>query len=388
MIGYVTLGTNDLPRAAAFYDALFAEIGAKRLWDTDRGIGWGTAMNMPSLGLLKPFDGKPATVGNGTMVAGIASGLGGALTLVDASLGSTSLGIGSAGDVQVTAASAVLDGRGFGDTQLASAGDAFGAAGRVDISLSGALSLRDGAYIRSRGIGLLPSAPLTVTADRIDIDGGASGDGGIIGVSNNGARSADVSVTTTGAVSITSGGQIATLTLGDGASGNLTVKAGSISLQGAPELTSALYTQSSGSGRSGNLLVETGRLSATGPARVATSSNGGGDAGNLTLKADSLSLDGRGGSATLNSFTGNDGGAAGTVDVQVKNDMTVANGAWVFAGTTGPGNPGALAVKAGTLVIDGSFVNASGGRIVLEVESDGAGGFVTDHLIFAPGSTS
>ena len=69
MIGYVTLGTNDLPRAAAFYDALFAEMGAKRLWDTDRGIGWGTAMNMPSLGLLKPFNGEPATVGNGTMIA-------------------------------------------------------------------------------------------------------------------------------------------------------------------------------------------------------------------------------------------------------------------------------------------------------------------------------
>ena len=31
MIGYVTLGTNDLPRAAAFYDALLSEIGAKRL---------------------------------------------------------------------------------------------------------------------------------------------------------------------------------------------------------------------------------------------------------------------------------------------------------------------------------------------------------------------
>ncbi len=69
MIGYVTLGTNDLARAAAFYDALFGTMGAKRLWDTDRGIGWGLAMDQPSLGLLKPFDGQPATVGNGVMVA-------------------------------------------------------------------------------------------------------------------------------------------------------------------------------------------------------------------------------------------------------------------------------------------------------------------------------
>ena len=70
MIGYVTLGTNDLPRAAHFYDTLLAEIGAKRLWEFDRGIAWGTSPKAPSLGIMRPFDGKPATVGNGTM-AGI-----------------------------------------------------------------------------------------------------------------------------------------------------------------------------------------------------------------------------------------------------------------------------------------------------------------------------
>jgi catechol 2,3-dioxygenase-like lactoylglutathione lyase family enzyme len=69
MIGYVTLGTNDLPRAAAFYDALLAEIGAKRLWEFERGIGWGVSQDQPALGVMRPFDGNPATVGNGVMVA-------------------------------------------------------------------------------------------------------------------------------------------------------------------------------------------------------------------------------------------------------------------------------------------------------------------------------
>lgn len=69
MIGYVTIGTNDLPRAAAFYDKLLAELGAKRLMDYGRGYAFGTAMDKPSLGLVIPFDGKPATVGNGVMVA-------------------------------------------------------------------------------------------------------------------------------------------------------------------------------------------------------------------------------------------------------------------------------------------------------------------------------
>jgi catechol 2,3-dioxygenase-like lactoylglutathione lyase family enzyme len=68
MIGYVTLGTNDLPRAAGFYDALLAELGAKRLWDFGRGIGWGTAEDKPSLAIMKPYDGHTASVGNGVMV--------------------------------------------------------------------------------------------------------------------------------------------------------------------------------------------------------------------------------------------------------------------------------------------------------------------------------
>ncbi|MFO1310443.1 MAG: VOC family protein [Burkholderiales bacterium] len=69
MIGYVTIGTNDLPRAAAFYDALLAELGAKRLMDYGRGYSYGVSMDKPSLGLLTPYDKKAATAGNGTMVA-------------------------------------------------------------------------------------------------------------------------------------------------------------------------------------------------------------------------------------------------------------------------------------------------------------------------------
>ncbi|MFG6440104.1 VOC family protein [Roseateles sp. LKC17W] len=69
MIGYTTLGTNDLPRAAAFYDELFALIGIKRIMDFGRGYAWGTGMDKPGFGVMLPFDGKPASVGNGVMVA-------------------------------------------------------------------------------------------------------------------------------------------------------------------------------------------------------------------------------------------------------------------------------------------------------------------------------
>jgi predicted lactoylglutathione lyase len=69
MIGYVTLGTNDLPRAAAFYDALLGEVGAKRVMENEQFIAWSVRPEVPGLGLTKPFDKKSATVGNGVMVA-------------------------------------------------------------------------------------------------------------------------------------------------------------------------------------------------------------------------------------------------------------------------------------------------------------------------------
>ena len=69
MIGYVCIGTDDPPRAGKFYDPLLAVLGAKRQWENERAIGWGTSQDGSMLILIKPLDGKPATVGNGTMVS-------------------------------------------------------------------------------------------------------------------------------------------------------------------------------------------------------------------------------------------------------------------------------------------------------------------------------
>lgn len=68
MIGYMCLGTNDLARAAAFYDALLADLGAQRTMQSERYVFWGSAKGA-MLGLIKPANGEPATVGNGVMAA-------------------------------------------------------------------------------------------------------------------------------------------------------------------------------------------------------------------------------------------------------------------------------------------------------------------------------
>jgi predicted lactoylglutathione lyase len=69
MIGYVTLGTNDIERAAQFYDQLLSELGAKRFMDTETFIAWTASPTGSGVCITKPFDGNAATVGNGMMVA-------------------------------------------------------------------------------------------------------------------------------------------------------------------------------------------------------------------------------------------------------------------------------------------------------------------------------
>ena len=69
MIGYVTLGSNDVQRAAAFYDELLALIGAGRAYEGENFVAWGTGPGAPAISVIKPYDGNAATVGNGTMVA-------------------------------------------------------------------------------------------------------------------------------------------------------------------------------------------------------------------------------------------------------------------------------------------------------------------------------
>ncbi len=69
MIGYTTLGTNDLEKAVAFYDALFADLGLRKIEPNERLVMWSSKAGAAMLGIIKPFDGQAATPGNGTMVA-------------------------------------------------------------------------------------------------------------------------------------------------------------------------------------------------------------------------------------------------------------------------------------------------------------------------------
>ncbi len=69
MINYVMVGTNRFDAAVAFYDALMIDMGATRVYATERNVGWGWGIGTSMFIVTKPFDQQQATVGNGSMVA-------------------------------------------------------------------------------------------------------------------------------------------------------------------------------------------------------------------------------------------------------------------------------------------------------------------------------
>lgn len=71
MIGYATVGTNDIDRARGFYDDLLGQIGARRVMEFPQNgfTMYGTGARAPGLAVTRPYNGEAATVGNGNMAA-------------------------------------------------------------------------------------------------------------------------------------------------------------------------------------------------------------------------------------------------------------------------------------------------------------------------------
>jgi len=69
MLAYLTLGSNDTPKALAFYDALMPELGASRVFDNGRLYFYSAGQGQPMLAIGGPYDEQEATCGNGVMPA-------------------------------------------------------------------------------------------------------------------------------------------------------------------------------------------------------------------------------------------------------------------------------------------------------------------------------
>lgn len=72
MFSHVTLGTNDWPKAKAFYQAVAEALSLPLFMERDGGAAWGSAVG-PKLFVGPAYDGEAATNGNGTHIAFLAA---------------------------------------------------------------------------------------------------------------------------------------------------------------------------------------------------------------------------------------------------------------------------------------------------------------------------
>ena len=68
MFSHVTIGSNDIAKAKAFYDGVTAPLGLSRHADFPDGVGYGRNGGRPQLWVVRPLDKKAASVGNGVTV--------------------------------------------------------------------------------------------------------------------------------------------------------------------------------------------------------------------------------------------------------------------------------------------------------------------------------
>lgn len=69
MLGYVTIGVNDMERAEVFYNELLSKVGARQLMDVDRLKMYGIGLDKGMLAICLPYDEQDPSPGNGNMVA-------------------------------------------------------------------------------------------------------------------------------------------------------------------------------------------------------------------------------------------------------------------------------------------------------------------------------
>lgn len=262
-------------------------------------------------------------------------------------------------------------------------GGGVGAAGAITLSSSGALALLNGGTVFSNSSSNTSSGPVQVSAASALVDGeGVSGTS--IGSLGQGlGTAAAVNVQVTGALTLGPGGQISSGTLGPAAAGALQVSATTIELNGSTEGGPVTGVLSSGldplAGRAGDVTVQADALSVRNTARIssATISNVA-PAGNLSVNTRSLLIDGGGWATGIESFGyGFADGGVGRVQVRASESLTLRDGGAIIAGARGGGPAGEISVDTGRLLINGAGASQSYTGIGGDSLGSGRGAAVT-----------
>jgi filamentous hemagglutinin family protein len=314
----------------------------------------------------------------------------GLLSLKDqAKITSTTFGAGDAGTVRVTAGELSIDGGGldFSYTGIGSNADRPGSgnAGHVAVSVAGAITVAAGGEIASSTFTSGNSGSVSVSAGSMLIDGQGQCPPctGIFSQSEEGStgHAGEIDVSVARDLTLRELGLITTGTRNDHDAGRITVRTGSLlvdgGFSGGLEITGIVSNAIEGAGNGG--LVEVGAQSVTlrNGGVIGSNTYSAGSGGTVRVTANDVYLDGRDTFIASNTFRGSTGNG-GTVDVRATGGMEVLNGAAISTASSGEGSAGSIVVRARDIWIDGGdFERLTGIRSeALGFESPGNAGSI------------
>jgi large exoprotein involved in heme utilization and adhesion len=302
-------------------------------------------------------------VGGTAETGAVAIDVTGRMSLLDgAQIGSKNYGSGSSGPLRARAGSMILDeGISPNVTGFNSAQHGTQAGADIEVAVAGDLTILSGAQIAAFTFSPGHDGSVKVRAASLFIDeksspfatgiaseavDGSSGDAG------------NLDIAVSGNVTILRGGSISSGTFAKGAAGSIKLSAGSMQIDGlgSPEFTGVGSQAEFGTGRGGNMdIAIAGDLTLMPGGIISSGSLTSGAAGSINLSAGSILLDGKGvtksATAILSQASGT--GNAGGLDIQVRDRLTIRNGAEVSSATMHGGDGGLVKVNARSIEIDG-----------------------------------
>jgi filamentous hemagglutinin family protein len=281
-------------------------------------------------------------------------------------------GAGNAGPVNVRAATLTVDGQrsvGYSTGISSQVWDGNGHAGSVEVSTTGNLSLVNGGQISADTFAAGNAGKVTVRAGSIAIDGRESIRNDFIGYGTTGITSSaypgssghagEVYISSAGHLDIRKGGLISAENISSGDTGPVTVRAGSVAINGQDSGKPTGIFSKTFIGNAGGVDVSVKEeLSIVDGGEISSRTLLSGNAGPLTVRSGSIAIDGRGrgrptGIFNLTEFYGN----AGRVDVLATGAISIDKGGEISSATLFDGDAGAVKVRAGSIAI-GSPENA------------------------------
>ncbi|QLH51273.1 MAG: filamentous hemagglutinin N-terminal domain-containing protein [Candidatus Accumulibacter cognatus] len=286
---------------------------------------------------------------------------------------------GDAGSVKVNAGSLIIDGQGSTAGIGSAAFGSTGKGGRVDVAVSGNISIFNGGYINTSTFSSGDAGSVRVSAGSLNIDGQGAGAGigsDPFGASGNTGNAGSIDVAVLGHFHMLRGGYIDASTFSAGDAGSVKVRAGSLSIDGqglGAGITSGAYNGSTG--RTGNVeVLATGNMVILDGGYIDSSTTSSSDAGAVKVFAHHLTIDGHGYKTGISSDAAfGSTGKAGSVDVQATGGIAILGGGRIDTSTHSSGQAGSVKVSTAGLSVDGQGFTLSGTGVFSNAEALSAG---------------